>query len=162
MPTLTAKVTESITLDSGTVDSTHTLTIGSIADVTKRIVTVAVAETGLVAFSTIGTTDLGKSYVAGQFDEDEALYLRITNLDSAYHCTLTFKNENNDEFCVLLDKGQSFIYNGDLVGGMKNTMDGIAGGGISVSLGDLVDVTAIADTQPIQLEVFVASEASAG
>ena len=66
MPTLTAKVTESITLDSGTVDSTHTLTIGSIADVTKRIVTVAVAETGLIAFSTIGTTDLSKSYVAGK------------------------------------------------------------------------------------------------
>tara|TARA_R100000458_G_C8148677_1_gene157125 strand:- start:48 stop:536 length:489 start_codon:yes stop_codon:yes gene_type:complete len=160
--TLTAKVTESITLASGTVDSTNTLTISNISDVSKRVVTVAVAETGIVGFATAGSTNLSKSYVAGQFDEDEALYLRITNLDSTYHCTLTFKNENDDEFCVLLDKGQSFIYNGDLAGGMKNTMDGIAGGGITVSLGDLVDVTAIADTQPIQLEVFVASEASAG
>ena len=162
MATLTAKVTESITLDSGTVDSTHTLSISNITDVSKRVVTAAVAETGIVAFATAGSTDLGKSYVAGQFDEDEALYLRITNLDSTYHCTLTFRNENNDEFCILLDKGQSFIYNGDLAGGMKDTMDAIDGTGISLSLGDLVDVTAIADTQPIQLEVFVASEASAG
>ena len=161
MATLTAKLTESITLDSGTVDSTHSLVIDDIADVTKRVVTAAVAETFLVGFGTAGSTNLGKSYVAGQFDEDEALYLRITNLDSTYHCTLTFKCAGNHEFAVLLDKGQSFIYNGDLAGGMKATMDASASA-LSLSLANLVDVSAIADTQAIQLEVSVASEASAG
>ena len=95
MATLTAKVTESITLASGTVDSTNTLTISNISDVSKRVVTAAVAETFLVGFATAGSTNLSKSYVAGQFDEDEALYLRITNLDSTYHCTLTFKCAGN-------------------------------------------------------------------
>ena len=163
MATLTAKVTESITLASGTVDSTNTLTISNISDVSKRVVTAAVAETFLVGFATAGSTNLSKSYVAGQFDEDEALYLRITNLDSTYHCTLTFKCAGNHEFAVLLDKGQSIIYNGDLAGGMKSTMDASASAlDGSLALANLVDVSAKADTQPIQLEIFVASEASAG
>ena len=156
MATLTAKLTESITLDSGTVDSTHSLVIDDIADVTKRVVTAAEAETFLVGFGTAGSTNLGKSYVAGQFDEDEALYLRITNLDSTYHCTLTFKCAGNHEFAVLLDKGQSFIYNGDLTGGVVDTMDA-ATETLSVSFGDLVNITAQADTAACDIEMFVAS-----
>ena len=69
---------------------------------------------------------------------------------------MTFKNENDDEFAVKLDKGQSFIFNGDLSGGVVDTMDGIDGTGLSVSLGDLVNITALADTAACDLEVFVA------
>jgi hypothetical protein len=84
-------------------------------------------------------------------------YIRITNLDDTNHVTLTFKNENDDEFAVKLDKGQSFIFNGDLSGGVVDTMDGIDGTGLTVSLGDLVNITALADTAACDLEIFVAS-----
>ena len=82
--------------------------------------------------------------------------MRFTNLDDTNHVTLTFKNENDDEFAIKLDKGQSFIYNGDMSGGVVDTMDGIDGTGLTVSLGDLVNVTALADTAACDLEVFVA------
>ena len=55
-----------------------------------------------------------------------------------------------------LDKGQSFIYNGDLSGGVFDTMHA-GGSALTVSLNDLVDITAIADTAACDIEVFVAS-----
>ena len=67
------------------------------------------------------------------------------------------KNENDDEFAVKLDKGQSFIYNGDISGGVVDTMDAIDAAGLTVSLGDLVNVTADADTASCDMEIFVAS-----
>ena len=69
--------------------------------------------------------------------------------------TLTFKDEDNTEFAVKLDKGQSFIYNGDLSGGVVDTMHA-GGSALSVSLNDLVNITADADTASCDMEIFVA------
>ena len=161
MATFTSKITESITLDSGTVNSENTLTIASITDVCKRTVTIGTNETGLLGFATAGNTDLAKSYVVGQFDEDEVMYIRITNLDGTNHIALVLKNENDDEFGVKVDKGQSFIYNGDLAGGVKDTMDSADAAGITPnSFGDLVDITCTADSGACLVEVMVASEAA--
>ena len=97
---------------------------------------------------------------AGTFNEADVLYIRITNLDDTNHVGLIFKNENNDEFGVKLDKGQSFIYNGDLAGGVVDTMDAQDGGAdlAANTFGDLVNVTAYADTAACDLEVFVACD----
>jgi hypothetical protein len=85
------------------------------------------------------------------------LYIRITNLDNAYHVGLIFQNENNDEFAVKLDKGQSFIYNGDLSGGVVDTMDAVDNAGLSTNtFADLVSITAIADSAACDIELFVA------
>ena len=83
------------------------------------------------------------------------MYIRITNLDDTNHVTLTFKDEDNTEVALLLDKGQSFIYNGDLTAGVVNTMHA-SGSALTVSLNDLVNVTALADTAACDLEVVVA------
>jgi hypothetical protein len=83
--------------------------------------------------------------------------MRFTNLDDTNFIALTFKNENDDEFAVKLDAGHSFIYPGDNSGGVVDTMDAIDGTGLTISLGDLVNVTADADTASCDMEIFVAS-----
>ena len=68
---------------------------------------------------------------------------------------LIIKNDDKDfNFNIV----GSFIYNGDMSGGVVDTMDGIDGTGLTLGLGDLVNVTAIADTAAVDLEVFVASK----
>ena len=146
--TLTVTVTEAVSLNGYDQGSKNTLTSASINEVNKRIVTVPASEIEVVAMSTANAS--------GTFIEGDVRYMRFTNLDDTNHLTLTFKNENNDEFAVKLDKGQSFIYNADLSGGVVDTMDGIDGTGLTLSLGDLVNVTALADTAACDLEIFVA------
>ena len=148
--TMTVTVSESIILNGKNQGSTNTLSIPAIANVSKRIVNVPNSEVEIIAMST--------AVGAGTFNEADVLYIRITNLDDTNHVGLIFKNENNDEFGVKLDKGQSFIYNGDLAGGVVDTMDAQDGGAdlAANTFGDLVNVTAYADTAACDLEVFVA------
>ena len=146
--TLTVTVTEAVSLNGYDQGSKNTLTIASINEVNKRIVTIPASEIEVVALSTANAS--------GTFIEGDVRYMRFTNLDDTNHLTLTFKNENDDEFAVKLDKGQSFIFNADLSGGVVDTMDGIDGTGLTLSLGDLVNVTALADTAACDLEIFVA------
>ena len=145
--TMTVTISESITLNGKNQGGTQTLSIPSIATVSRRIIDVPASEVEILAMST--------AVAAGTFIESDVLYIRITNLDDTNHVTLLFKNEDNDEFAVKLDKGQTFIYNGDLSGGVEDTMDADSSA-LSVSLGDLVNVTATADTAACDVEVFVA------
>ena len=145
--TMTVTITESITLNGKNQGGTQTLSIPSIATVSRRIIDVPASEVEILAMST--------AVAAGTFIESDVLYIRITNLDDTNHVTLLFKNENNNEFAVKLDKAQTFIYNGDLSGGVVDTMDADSSA-LSVSLGDLVNVTATADTAACDVEVFVA------
>ena len=111
---LKVELKETITLNGMNQGSTSTSYIPSIATVSKRIVDVPTSEVTLVSFST--------AVSAGTFIESDVMYVRITNLDDTNFIYLVFKNEYNNEFCVKLDKGQSFIYNGDAVSGMIDTM----------------------------------------
>ena len=147
--TLTVKITESIDLNGKNQGGSTTLSLASINEISKRIVTVTTTEATILTFSSAISQG---TYVAANVK-----YIRFTNLDDTNHITLTFKNENDDEFAVKLDKGQSFIYNGDISGGVVDTMDGIDGTGLTVSLADLVNVTADADTASCDMEIFVAS-----
>ena len=146
--TLTVTLVEVITLNGQDKGATNTLTIAAVTEVSQRIVNVPTSEVAILA--------MGTAVASGQFVESDVRYIRITNKDDTNHVTLTFKNENDDEFAVKLDYGQSFIYNGDLSGGVVDTMDGIDGTGLSLSLGDLVNITALANTAACDLELFVA------
>ena len=146
--TLTVTLTEAISLNGQDKGATNTLTISAVTEVSQRIVNVPTSEVAILAMDT--------AVASGQFVESDVRYIRITNKDDTNYVTLTFKNENDDEFAVKLDYGQSFIYNGDLSGGVVDTMDGIDGTGLSLSLGDLVNITALANTAACDLELFVA------
>ena len=158
MADLTVNINENVTLNNQIIESSHTLTISSIANAVKRIVNIGTNEIGLLGFGAAYNTELSKSYLAGQFDEDLVRYIRITNLDTTNHIALVLKNENNDEFGVKVDKGCSFLYCADLSGGVVDTMDSADAAGITPnSFGDLVDITCTADTATCDVEVFVAS-----
>ena len=148
--TMTVTVSESITLNGKNQGGSQTISIPSIATISRRIVDVPASEVEIIAMST--------AVASGTFIESDVLYIRITNLDATNHVGLIFKNEDNDEFGVKLDKGQSFIYNGDLSGGVVDTMDAQDGGAdlAANTFADLVNVTAIADTAACDVEVFVA------
>lgn len=148
--TLTVTVKESIELNGVEQGATNTKTIASVNEISKRIVTVTTSEPEVLAFHL-------DTISSGTFLEADVRYLRFTNLDDTNHITLTFKNENNDEFAIKLDAGHSFIYPGDNSGGVVNTMDAIDGTGLTYDLGDLVNVTADADTASCDMEIFVAS-----
>jgi hypothetical protein len=147
--TLSVTVQEDIELNGVEQGSKNVLTIPSITEIAKRIIAVPTSEIEILAFQ---ATNPG----SGTFDEADVKYIRVTNLDDTNHITLTFKNENDDEFAIKLDKGRSFLYTGDDSGGMVDTMDGIDGTGLTVSLGDLVNITALANTAEVDLELFVA------
>jgi hypothetical protein len=148
--TLTVKLTEQIKLNGVEQGSSNTLTISGINEISKRIVTVPTAEKEIIAMSS--------AISSGTFITGDVRYIRITNLDDTYHIGLIFKNINSDEFSVLLDKGQSYIYNADLAVGVADTMDSAdAAGVVPLAFEDLVNITATADTASCDIEVFVAS-----
>ena len=111
--TLTVTHTESISINGVEYGGTNTMTIASVAEVSKRIVNVPLTEQTILSFS--------DKIAAGTFVEGDVKYIRITNKDDTNHVHLVFKNEFNHEHCIKLDYGQSFIYNGDLSGGVVDT-----------------------------------------
>ena len=156
--TLKVTIREDIKLNGVQQGGVNRLSVGSITNAVKRIVNIGTDEIGLLGFGTAYNTELSKTYLAGQFDEDTVRYIRITNLDDSNHIALILKNENNDEFGVKVDKGCSFIYGVDLDGGVVDTMDSADATGITPdSFGDLVDITCAANTAACDVEVFVAS-----
>lgn len=148
--TLKVTLKEDIVINGRQQGGESVLSIPSINEISKRIVTVTTSKHELISFS--GTAGKGMYILA------DMRYLRFTNLDDTNHLFLIFKNEDNDEFVVKLDKGQSFVYNGDLAGGTNDTMEALTAGTASVSnVGYLLSVSAQADTDSCDLEMFTAS-----
>ena len=152
MATLTSKITESITLDSGTVDSVHTLSVASIVEVTKRVFTITTTEVVIATFSSANAS-------AGHYKAADVRYIRFTNLDSTNFITLTFRNQDNDEVALKLDAGQSFIWNGDNSNGMSAVFNATqdADAASSANFGSLTNIQADADTGDCNLEMLIAS-----
>ena len=149
--TLTVKLQEGIILGGQDRGSMNSFSITGIKYVVKRLMTATTSEEYILTFHP-------STEAAGQYIEGNVRYIRITNLDDTNHIYLTFKNEDNDEFIVLLDKGQSFIYNSNLDGGVVNTFDSKDTTSASTDqLGDLTNITAKADTASCDIEVYIAT-----
>ena len=160
MATLKIKIQEDIILDNQDYGSKRVLEISSVNEIVKRVVTASTTEAGLVGFlsalSSVGVTANKVGYLAGMFDDGDVRYMRITNLDSSNHITLTFRDEDNTEYRIKVDAGHSYIYPGDNSGGVVDTMKA-GGSALSSGLADLVDITIDADTAACDVKVFVAS-----
>ena len=169
--TLTVTITEALTLaDADTndhgVSATNVLSLPNIDEVVRRVVEIPTSETGLLSFAAtvddqVEADSAGASqvsYVAGHFDHDTVRYIRITNKDDTNHVTLVFRGESGAEFAVMLDSDNSFIYGCDTRdgAGVVNTTDAHSAAQ-SHTLGALRDITAQANSAPVDLEVFVAS-----
>ena len=151
MATFTSKITESITLDSGTVNSENTLTIASIVELSKRIVTITTTEAEIIKIGS--TIDAGRHLTAN------VRYMRFTNKDDTNFITLTFTNEDGDEVAVKLDAGRSFIWNADNSAGLVDVFNSTENANVAsdTGLADLTGVQADANTASCDLELFVAS-----
>ena len=80
--TLTIAVAETITLNGTTYDSTSNVSIASIANISKRIMTVAAGATANVAsFLSTVTNDA--------YDTEDTKYIRLTNLDDTNDVIVT-------------------------------------------------------------------------
>tara|TARA_Y100000310_G_scaffold177481_1_gene177558 strand:+ start:197 stop:943 length:747 start_codon:yes stop_codon:yes gene_type:complete len=112
--TLTVTHTEKLNINGVNYGGTNTLSIASVTEVSKRIIKVPTSEQEILTFSDKNS--------AGTFVQGDVRYLRLTNKDNANFLYLVFTNEYLHEFCVKLDKGQSYIYNPDLTSGVIDTM----------------------------------------
>jgi len=149
--TLTVKIQEGIVLGGQDMGSMNSFSVTGIKNVVKRLMTATTAGANIVTFHS-------SEEAAGQYIAGNVRYVRITNLDDTNNIFLTFKNEDNDEFIVLLDKGQSFIYNSNLDGGMVNTFDSKDTTAASTDqLGDLTNISAKADTASCDIELYIAT-----
>jgi hypothetical protein len=162
--TLKVTLKEDIVLNGRQQGGESVLSIAGVNEISKRIVTVPITLTEMLAFS-----DQDGQNGRGTYKVENVRYVRITNLDDTYHAVLKFKNENNDETAMLLDKGQTFIYNGNLsdkdaggqTKGLENTMDAVDNATLTIALGDLSSISASAAPDSaaagVDLEIFVAS-----
>tara|TARA_R110002096_G_scaffold302354_1_gene497290 strand:+ start:218 stop:694 length:477 start_codon:yes stop_codon:yes gene_type:complete len=149
--TMTVTVQEEISLNGYEQGAKNTLTIASVAEVSKRIVTVTTTEATIATFSA--------AVAAGNYIAANVRYIRFTNKDDTNFITLTFRNQDNDEVSIKLDYGQSIILNGDNVNGMTAIFNATqdADAASSANFGSLTNIQADADTASCDLEMFIAS-----
>ena len=110
--TLTISLRESLTIDGRDYGAVQTYDVLSIVDVVRRIVTVTTTDRNI--------WNIGVAALAGTSVLADTMYMRFSNLDDTNHLVLTFRNIDDDEFAIKVDKGQSFFIIGDAVGGMAN------------------------------------------
>ena len=150
--TLTVTITEQLTIDSRDYGGKQAMTISSIVDVSRRLVTVTTTEATVATFSAaIG---------AGNYIAADVMYMRFTNLDDTNFLTLTFRNQDNDEFAVKLDAGKSFIWCGDNSNGMAAVFNATqdADAASDTAFGSLTNIQADANTANCDLEILIAGK----
>ena len=162
---LKVTVREEINLNGDSYDALNINEIGSINEISKRIVTIPTgSEINLINFSS--------SIGSGQFINSDVKYLRFTNLGSTESeedtIHVTFKNFVNPantsskaEFAVRIPKGQTFMYNGTNTG-VSGSSFAASGSALSSSLDtvftSLEAIHAITSgSAGCDLEYFVAS-----
>ena len=151
--TLTATVTEAVTINGVDHGSTNTKTYTNvIAEITKRVITITTAESIIATFSAAVAS-------AGHYVAANVRYIRFTNKDDTNFITLTFRNQDNDEAAIKLDAGQSFIWNGDNSNGMTAVFNATqdADAASDTAFGSLTNIQADANTNDCDLEIFIAS-----
>ena len=153
--TMTVEITEKIILNGRDQGATNKLSISSIKDVSKRIVTVpASGDTTVLRFR--ATT----SAADNALDLQNVKYFRITNLDDTNSVNLCLQIDTGEEdsgpdahTTILLEAGRSFM--------MGTPEDGIvvhdSTATIQTSLNDVESVLIDSGTEIGTVEVFTAS-----
>jgi hypothetical protein len=149
--TLTVTITEAVTLNGQDKGATNSLTISSITEVLQRIINVPASEMMILSFAASTPGAVG----AVGLNEADVRYIRLTNKDDTNFIQITIRNENDDECVHKLEAGHTIMIPVSAEG-VVNVHDAIDGAGISVSFGDIVNITALADTAACDLEIFVA------
>ena len=144
---LTVTITENIELNGKDQGGSNVLTIGSINEVSKRIVTCAASQT-----TTIAVFNSNVYGAAGAVDIEDSEYIRITNLDDTNPVELAIVGAAT-LYQVALAAGQSHI-----LGSAQNLM--LSEADTSPSFGTMADIGSI-QVHPggnaVDVEIFIAS-----
>mgnify|MGYP003114965449 FL=1 len=154
MGVLTVSIKEELTLNGAQQGGVNTVSIASVTQSFKRVVTCPASVDTTVAVFQAGTNTQD-----GALDLQDVKYLRVTNLDSTNSVNLslqisTAENGTADSSCtVLLEAGKSFI--------MGAVHDGIAvdddAATIVTTLTDLESIIVDPSSNNVTVEVFIAS-----
>ena len=153
---LKVKITETCVLDGKDQGGTTELTISSINEIYKRIISCpANAETTLAHFhSSVADGTLAP------LDIDDVRYIRVTNLDDTTSVTLSLQSDVGEDdsaadesASLLLEAGKSFMM------GVPNDGIGIsdANANLVTDLVDLESLVIFTGSDAIDVEIFVAS-----
>ena len=156
MGVLTVSIKEELTLNGAQQGSINTLSVASINQSYKRIVTCpASVDTTIASFEATTATTAGKP----SLDIDDVKYLRVTNLDDANSVNLslqvsTAENGTADSSCtLLLEAGRSFV-SGTVHDGIAVDDDQKT---IVTDLRDLESLLVDPGSNSVKVEVFIAS-----
>ena len=154
--TMKVKIIEEISLNGKDQGGITELSIASVNEVFKRIVTCAAnAETTLAHFhSSVADGTLAP------LDIDDVRYIRVTNLDNTTSVTLSLQSDVGEDdsaadesASLLLEAGKSFI--------MGSPNDGIgisdANANLVTDLVDLESLVVFSGSDAIDVEIFIAS-----
>ena len=145
--TLTVKITETITLNGSDQGATNTLTIASVNEVMKRIITCSASQT-----TTIAEFRNDVYEAAGAIDIEDSRYIRVTNLDDTNSVEIAVVT-GGTTFQVKLDPGHSHV-----LGSANDLM--LAEADTTPSFGTMADVNSIRvrpGASAVDVEIFVAS-----
>ena len=151
--TLKVTIEEEITLNGSRQGAKNVSRISDINEISKRIISITTTEAVIATFSAAVAS-------AGHYVAANVRYIRFTNLDDDNFITLTFRNQDNDEFAVKLDAGKSFIWVGDNSDGMTAVFNATedADAAYSTNFGSLTNLQARADTASVDLEMYIAGK----
>jgi len=156
MADLTVTITESVTLNSVDQGATTSLTVGSVVETFKRIVSCPTDTTIATFRSTVSDGSLSD----GALDVEDVRYIRVTNLDSTNPVNLSLQVDAGEDdsaadesATILLEAGKSFI--------MGSPSDGVAvsdaNATIVTTLHNLESILIDPLTNEVAVEIFIAS-----
>lgn len=141
--TLTVTISEQVILNNQPINSDNQLTIPSITQVDKRIVSIPTA-------SEVTLVDFAASVAAGTFVSSNLKYVRVTNKDAVNYARIRVKKSGADTFDIRLDAGKSFM--------MGNTDESVSATAATfTSFVTMDSISAQANTSSVDIELFVAS-----
>lgn len=146
--TLTVQVIETLTLNGTAIGGSNTLTVNSVQDAYKRVITVPTSPE-VTLYTTHASTVGG-----AQFDVDLVKYIRVTNKDGSNFVAIRVTDANSDEFLYKLEAGASFILGTHATGAMSGGKAENAGAAPDAAI---VSMEAQADTGACDCEIFVAT-----
>ena len=149
---MTVTVSENISLNGRAQGGSSVKSIASIAEISKRILTITTNEAEIATFS-------GAVASSGHYNDSAVRYIRFTNLDATNHITLTFRNNANDEVAIKVDAKNSFMLYADNDAGMVGVFNATqaADAASDTALGSLTNIQADAGASTCDLEMFIAS-----
>ena len=145
--TLTVTLTEKVILNGRDQGATTELSIGSINEVSKRIITIpADADTTIATFAAAVSTS------AQAYDVEDVKYIRLTNLDDSNSVNIAMVGAS-DTASFVVAAGHSLVFGSpdDLMLGEEDTTPAFS------SFEDLASIAVDSGANAVDVELFIAS-----